>query len=53
MNPRRLSSHMVYGLICGLLIASVLIPNAADLYRRARVRLHSAAERRRLSAEAG
>ena len=37
----------------GLLIASVLIPNAADLYRRARVRLHSAAERRRLSAEAG
>ena len=36
-----------------LLIASVLIPNAADLYRRARVRLHSAAERRRLSAEAG
>jgi rhamnose transport system permease protein len=37
----------------GLLIASVLIPNASDLYRRARARLHSAAERRRLSAEAG
>jgi rhamnose transport system permease protein len=30
----------------GLLIASVILPNAADLYRRARVRLRSAAARR-------
>ena len=31
-----------------LLIASVIIPNAADLYRRARLRLRSAAARRQL-----
>ena len=32
--------------IGGLLIASVLLPNAADLYRRGRLRLRSAAARR-------
>src|SRR5207253_9804221 len=37
----------------GLLIASVLIPNAADLYRRARGGLHGAAARRGPSAEGG
>jgi rhamnose transport system permease protein len=37
----------------GLLIASVIVPNAADLYRRARVRLRSAAARRHAHAEAG
>ena len=35
----------------GLLIASVIVPNAADLYRRARLRLHSAAARRRRRGE--
>jgi rhamnose transport system permease protein len=32
--------------IGGLLIASVIVPNAADLYRRARLRLRTAAARR-------
>jgi rhamnose transport system permease protein len=36
-----------------LLIASVIVPNSADLYRRARTRLASAAARRRAAAEAG
>jgi rhamnose transport system permease protein len=35
-----------------LLIASVIVPNAAALYRRARVRLQSAAARRAAHAEA-
>ncbi len=34
-----------------LLIASVIVPNAADLYRRARLRLRSAAARRRKGEE--
>jgi rhamnose transport system permease protein len=37
----------------GLLIASVIVPNAAGLYARARTRLASAAARRRATAEAG
>jgi rhamnose transport system permease protein len=36
-----------------LLIASVIVPNGAELYRRARTRLASAAARRRATAEAG
>jgi rhamnose transport system permease protein len=36
-----------------LLLASVIVPNGAELYRRARTRLASAAARRRASAEAG
>jgi rhamnose transport system permease protein len=43
--------------IGGLLIASVIVPNAAELYRRARLRLRTAAARRqrgeRAPAEAG
>jgi rhamnose transport system permease protein len=36
-----------------LLLASVIVPNGAELYRRARTRLASAAARRRATAEAG
>jgi rhamnose transport system permease protein len=36
-----------------LLVASVIVPNGAELYRRARTRLASAAARRRATAEAG
>src|SRR5262245_2285260 len=36
-----------------LLLASVIVPNSAELYRRARTRLASAAARRRATAEAG
>jgi rhamnose transport system permease protein len=35
-----------------LLVASVIVPNAADLYRRARARLQSAAARRQVAAAA-
>jgi rhamnose transport system permease protein len=38
--------------IGGLLIASVIVPNGLDLYRRARARLQSAAARRAAHAEA-
>ena len=33
-----------------LLVASVIVPNGADLYRRARARLQSAAARRQVAA---
>src|SRR6476619_7577473 len=36
----------------GLLLASVIVPNARDMYRRARVRLRSAAARRHAAAAA-
>jgi rhamnose transport system permease protein len=36
----------------GLLLASVIIPNARDLYRRARTRLRSAGARRHAAAAA-
>jgi len=36
----------------GLLLASVIVPNAADLYRRARARLRSAEARRHAAAQA-
>jgi rhamnose transport system permease protein len=39
--------------IGGLLIASVVIPQAGDLYRRARSRIESALARRRLAAAGG
>jgi hypothetical protein len=38
--------------IGGLLIASVVVPNVPDLYRRGRARLRSAAQRRAAHAEA-
>jgi rhamnose transport system permease protein len=37
----------------GLLIASVIVPNLGDVYRRARLRLRSAVARRQMPAETG